>query len=796
MLLMKKRTLLLLCIAVLCSLASAQDYPIQPVPFTSVKLTDNFWAPRIKLNHDVTIPIALFQCYNTGRVDNFLKAAGLKEGAFGTEYPFDDTDIYKILEGASYSLQTFPDKKLEAHLDALIYYISAAQEPDGYLFTNRTIKPQKLHPWVGKNRWETEADLSHELYCCGHLYEAAAAHFRATGKRNLLDVAIKNADLLVQDFGPGKLRIAPGHQIVEMGLVKLYGVTGKKEYIDLAKWFLDSRGTGSEYSQNHKPVIEQETAVGHAVRAGYMYSGMADVAALTGNKEYITAIDKIWNDVVSHKIYLTGGVGSTGGNEGYGPNYLLPNLSAYNETCAAIANVYWNLRLFLLHGDSKYYDVLERTLYNGLISGVSLSGDRFFYPNPLESQGGDARSEWFGCACCPSNICRFIPSVPGYVYAQNNDRIYINLYMSNTAQISLKTIKTEVVQKTNYPWEGEVSITVNPAKTGTFEVALRIPGWAQNRPIPSDLYRYVTLSKTPYKVSVNGQNVPVTLQNGYAVLHREWKTGDKMVLNLPMEIRQVVANEQVADDRGRTAIERGPIVYCLEWPDNQNIPIRNLLLSSKPSFTTVFEPDLLGGVQVIHTTASTLTENVKKKIEEAPVNITAIPYFAWANRGRGTMMVWIPDNKAFALPLKQPTLASQSKVTASRGTVSPQSVNDLNVPANSNDHNQTYSHFWPIRDTTLWIQYTFPAPTKVSSTRVYWFDDSPQGGGCRVPRSWKVLYLNAENQWNEVTQKGPYGVAPDKFNELGFEPITTSAVRLSVQLPQRASAGVHEWEIQ
>jgi DUF1680 family protein len=401
------------------------DYPIRPVPFTSVKVTDAFWAPRIKLNHDVTIPIALKQCYITGRVDNFKVAGHLKEGKFCTEFPFDDTDIYKIIEGASYSLQTSPDPQLEARIDTLIYYVGKAQEPDGYLYTTRTIDPAHPHPWSGKERWINESNGSHELYNCGHLYEAAVAHFLATGKRTFLDIAIKNADLLVRTFGPGKLAKSPGHQIVEMGLVKMYRVTGKKEYLDLAKFFLDCRGNGSEYSQDNKKVIDQSEAVGHAVRATYMYSGMADVAALTGNMDYLHAIDRIWNDVVTSKLYITGGIGAIGDHEGFGAKYELPNMSAYNETCASIGNIYWNYRLFLLHGESKYYDVLEQTLYNGMISGISLSGDHFFYPNPLESMGQHSRSEWFGCACCPSNVCRFIPSIPGYMYGQTDSRLYV-----------------------------------------------------------------------------------------------------------------------------------------------------------------------------------------------------------------------------------------------------------------------------------------------------------------------------------------------------------------------------------
>ncbi|HEY4788776.1 MAG TPA: beta-L-arabinofuranosidase domain-containing protein, partial [Bacteroidales bacterium] len=471
------------------SVVSAQkevqrDYPIQPVPFTAVQVDDLFWAPRIKRNHDITIPIALGQCYSTGRVDNFKIAGKLMPGKFCTEYPFDDTDIYKIIEGASYSIQMFPDKNLEARLDTLIYYIGKAQEPDGYLYTNRTIDSTHLHPWAGKKRWEKDPELSHELYNCGHLYEAAVAHYLATRKHTLLDIAIRNADLLVKDFGPGKLAYEPGHQIVEMGLVKMYRVTGKKEYLDLAKYFLDIRGKGTEYSQDHKKVTEQTEAVGHAVRAMYMYSGMADIAAITGDQAYLHAIDMIWNDIIDAKFYITGGIGAAGGHEGFGPKYDLPNMSAYNETCASIGEVYWNYRLFLLHGDSKYYDVLERVLYNGLISGVSLSGDHFFYPNPLESMGQHARSAWFGCACCPSNICRFIPSIPGYVYAKDKERLFINLFIGSKANIDFNGNNIELIQQTAYPWKGDIEFTINPAKTKAFELAIRIPGWAQNQPVP------------------------------------------------------------------------------------------------------------------------------------------------------------------------------------------------------------------------------------------------------------------------------------------------------------------------
>ena len=604
---------------------SEPDYPIRPVAFTSVKVNDQFWAPRIRMNHDVTIPIALNQCYKTGRVDNFMIAGKLKSGSFCTEYPFDDTDIYKIIEGASYSIQTFPDTLLEARIDSLIYYIGKAQEPDGYLYTNRTIDSTNLHPWAGRKRWEKDPELSHELYNCGHLYEAAVAHYQATGKRTLLDIAIKNADLLVRDFGPGKLSFEPGHQVVEMGLVKMYRVTGKKEYLDLARFFLDIRGKGTEYSQDHKKVTEQTEAVGHAVRAMYMYSGMADVAAITGDQAYVQALDRIWHDIIRAKFYITGGIGAAGGHEGFGPAYDLPNMTAYNETCASIGEVYWNFRLFLLHGSSEYFDVLERVLYNGLISGVALSGDHFFYPNPLESEGQHTRSEWFGCACCPSNICRFIPSIPGYIYATTKNRLYANLFIGSHATIDFDETNLEIDQKTSYPWDGRVEFVMNPSRDLSLEIAVRIPGWSRGQPVPGDLYAFGEAVDDTFLLSVNEQPVQYTLENGYAVISRKWKKGDRITLDLPMPVRSIVAHEKVTADRQRIALQRGPLVYCAEWPEFLGMKISDLVLDSEEEFQAAFRPDLLSGITVLKNQAG----------------FTAIPYYAWANRGKGDMAVWL-----------------------------------------------------------------------------------------------------------------------------------------------------------
>ena len=510
------------------ALAQQRDYPILPVAFTNVHVNDNFWEPRMEVNATVTIPYVLAQCRANGRVDNFLRAAKLLDGDKMSEFPFDDSDIYKVIEGASYAMEVKKNPQLERSIDTLINIIGAAQEKDGYLYTFRTVNAKKPHEWIGSKRWENEEILSHELYNVGHLYEAAAAHFQATGKRTLLNIALKNADLLVTTFGYGKEEKYPGHQVVEIGLAKLYRITGNKKYLDLAKFFLDIRGPkGDAYNQADKLVVDQHEAEGHAVRAAYMYTGMADVAALTGNQRYLQAIDDIWNDVAHKKIYLTGGIGATNAGEAFGDPYQLPNMSAYAETCAAIANVYWNSRMFLLHGDSKYIDLLERTLYNGLLSGVSLSGNKFFYPNPLSSMNQHQRSAWFSCACCISNMARFMPSIPGYVYAVNENNLYLNLYMSNASNITLQGGHLNIIESTEYPWKGKVDLTLNPDKPFVYSLKLRIPGWAQDKPIDGNLYTFLKHKQGSVTITINGKPVNYSFEKGYATLTRRWKKGDK-----------------------------------------------------------------------------------------------------------------------------------------------------------------------------------------------------------------------------------------------------------------------------
>ena len=641
----------LLAAVTLAAQPASGGYPIDPVPFTSVKVApDSFWGQRLKASREVTIPLAFSKCESEGRYENFVKAAKQMHSPVNLGYEvkgfsFDDTDVYKTIEGASYVLQTYPDKKLEAYIDSVLVIVAAAQEPDGYLYTARTMNPEHPHEWAGDKRWVNDEELSHELYNLGHMVEAAVAHWQATGKRNFLDIAIRYADCVVREVGarPGQARVIPGHQIAEMALAKLYLATGEKKYLDEAKFFLDERGkTGhnDEYNQSHVPVLEQDEAVGHAVRAAYMYAGMADVAALTGDQGYIDAIDRIWENIVSKKLYITGGIGATNQGEAFGRNYQLPNMTAYCETCAAIGNVYVNHRMFLLHGDAKYYDVLERTLYNGLISGVSLEGNGFFYPNPLESAGQHERKAWFGC---PSNICRFIPSVPGYVYAVKDNALYVNLFMPNTMPQKAAGKDVTLTQKTGYPYGGDIEITVDKtALKKEMALKVRIPGWVRGEAVPSDLYTFADDVKTGYKVTVNGVSVESALEQGYFTITRKWKKGDQVVVHFDMEPRVVKAHAEVKADEGRIAVQKGPVVYCAEWPDNPGFSVRGTIVNQKPTFRVRHSDDLYGLDKIV-TPAQTFSYGADGRVAVRDVELTLIPYYAWCHRGRGEMTVWLPQ---------------------------------------------------------------------------------------------------------------------------------------------------------
>ena len=601
----------------------------------------------------VTVRYDFRRCEETGRIDNFAVAGKLKEGTF-SGIPFNDSDVYKVIEGAAYTLATHRDPELEKYVDGVIVKIAAAQEPDGYLYTARTIDPNNPPGRASNKRWLNErgditGDDSHELYNVGHLYEAAVAYYQATGERQLLDVAIKNANLVSQVWGPepNQLKIPSGHPEIEIGLVKLYRTTGDSKYLDLAKFLLDQRGKWPHpnckmpltYYSDHKPVVEQDEAVGHAVRTTYMLCGMADVAALTGDQAYLKAVDKIWENVVGKKLYLTGGVGGRPEIEGFCSNYDLPNLVAYNETCAAIGNALWNYRMFLLHADARYIDVLERIIYNGYLAGISLSGDRFFYPNPLEcdlkykfNQGSFERQPWFDVSCCPTNIARFTPSIPGYVYATNSHLLYVNLFVNGEATMQVGDDTVKVQQTTRYPWDGQVRIQIDPEHEQEFVVHVRIPGWVRNQPVPSDLYRYDDGIVPKVTLNVNGQTMPLILEKGYVPIKRMWKKGDTINLNMEMPVRMVVACPAVVEDANKVAIERGPLVYCVEGADN-NGKVLDKVLKRGVQFRTEERPGLLGGVTVIH----------MQPIEQGD-KLTAIPYYSWAHRGPNEMAVWLPMN--------------------------------------------------------------------------------------------------------------------------------------------------------
>lgn len=590
---------------------------LSAVPFTEVKVQDEFWAPRLETNRENSLPHNLKWCEQTGRIRNFDRAAGILADGFEGQY-YNDSDLYKVLEGASYSLADHPDPKLEEKVDAIIARITAAQEADGYLHTFHTVK-------VPDEKWSVLMHR-HELYCAGHLLEAAIAHHRATGKRTLLDVAVKFIDHIDRIFGPGKRLAVPGHQEIELALVKLYSLTDEKRYFDLAKFFIDQRGDAArghlfgKHYQDHVPVREQKEITGHAVRAMYLYSAVADVASHADDKGLIDAMDQLWRNVALRKMYITGGIGVQTHNEGFSGDYTLPNDDAYCETCASIGMALWNHRLNMLHGDAKFADVVERVMYNGILSGVALDGRKFFYVNPMSSEGGHHREPFFGCACCPTNVVRFVPSMPGYVYATGDDGIYVNLFVTGEANLTIEDISLRLETVANYPWDGKVKLTLEPEQPSEFAVNLRIPGWCEGA-----------------SLSVNGESQnKLAVRSGYARLSRRWKPADVIELDLPMEIRRIEAHPRVEAGAGRVAIQRGPIVYCFEAVDNPG-GVQNIVLGKDPEFKAEHRGDLLGGVTVI------------KGTDQSGREIVAVPYHVWDHRKAGEMVVWVrQDGKSLA----------------------------------------------------------------------------------------------------------------------------------------------------
>lgn len=588
-----------------------------PVSFADVKIDDGFWSHRLRIHKDVTLPVCIDQIENqTGRIRNFENAAkgeGEHSGIF-----YDDSDVYKALEGMAYSLQIEPDPVLEAKCDEWIDKFAAAQQPDGYLNTYYTLTGLE-------NRWKNMD--KHEMYCAGHMTEAAVAYYKATGKRKLLDVAIRFADHMMTVFGPEGRHWVPGHEEIELALVKLFEVTGEKKYLDFAGWLLDQRGHGygsygddrtwpAVYYQDEFPVRDLSRITGHAVRSMYLYCGMADVAAYTGDKGLTDALDRLWDHVVNRNMYVTGGIGQSSSNEGITEDYDLPNLTAYCETCASVGMVLWNWRMLQFTGDGKYADVMERSLYNGALAGISLKGDRFFYVNPLESEGDHHRQAWYGCACCPSQICRFLPSVGNYVYGTSEGSLWVNLYMGSETTVKLQGKDIRVKQETTYPWEGGTKLTLGMDKPVKTEIRLRIPAWCKD-----------------YTLSVNGKAVTAPVEKGYAVLAGKWADGDVVELILAMPVEEVAADPRVKEDAGKRAIQRGPIVYCLEEADNPE-GFDSLRLTEDAQFDLVpLDKRQWWGHALTEITAHAGAQT-----------LTFIPYFAWDNRAAGKMKVWIPLN--------------------------------------------------------------------------------------------------------------------------------------------------------
>jgi DUF1680 family protein len=768
----------LLC---LVALAAARPEPLTPVPFQDVHINDDYWGPRLRTVRTATVEANLRQCEITGRIKNFAVAGKLAEGKHQGEL-YNDSDVYKVLEGVAYVLADKRDADLEKRADAIIDQIAAAQQPDGYLNTYYTlVEPDK--------KWKN-IQYGHELYCAGHLIEAAVAYRQATGKAKLLDMARKLADHIDSVFGPDKKVEASGHEEIELALIKLYRATKEERYLKLALFFLDTRGHGDkrkpfgEYAQDHKPIREQEEVVGHAVRAMYLYCAMADAAAITGDEGLLKAMDKIWHDVTERKMYVTGGIGPSASNEGFTTPYDLPNDSAYCETCAAVGMALWNHRLFLMSGDGKYADVLEREVYNGLTSGLSLSGDHFFYVNPLGSVGKHHRVEWFGTSCCPTNVVRYVPAVGERVWATRDDGVWAVLYMGNKTELALKSGKVKLTEETKYPWEGDVAITVEPEASFTFDLHLRVPGWCVEKPA----------------VTVNGDAAEVSKPDkGYVTVSRKWKSGDVVKLSLPMPVERVYADAHVKADVGRVALQRGPVVYCLEGVDNDG-KVRNLTLPKDAKLTASFDKDLLGGVVVVRGEALAVTgadDDGKPKTES--VKFQAVPYSVWDNRKPGPMVVWLPEKPELAeIPGQEGAVVVNGvRVRASHcnPTDTLEHLMDDGSPKSSIDHDIPRMTWWDHKGTEEWIAYRFAKPRTLDGAAVYWFDDTGRGQ-CRLPAEWRLLYRDGD-EWKSVklANGGEYGAAPDKFNSVSFEPVKTSEVKLEVKLKPGFSGGVLRWSV-
>lgn len=811
-------TLGTLLLATLFTPAFAADYPLRPAAVGSVKVDGGFWGPRVTTNATVTVPHNFKFLERTHRMANFDRAAGIKSESFSGDSLAGDSDVFKIIEGAAYSLQLRPEDVDDKDLARQVRRVIAAQQDDGFLCPQFILKNPE-------SRWD-DVSKSHVLYSAGHLFEAGVAYRNATGKTDLLKASSRYADLIDSRFGSGKVQEAPGHQEIELALVRLYRATGEQRYLDLCKFFLDQRGRThgkkkpvesekphpADYNQNRVPLVDAQEAIGHAVRAGYTYAAMTDIAALCDDPAYKQVLDRLWQDVVRQKLYITGSSATAQYyDEGFGDPYYLPNENAYCETCGTISSVFWSHRMALLHADATYMDVLERSLYNGVLSGISLSGDQFFYTNPLASRGDVRRDESWDPACCQSNLVRVIPQVGAMAYATDADTAFVNLFVNGSATLELENGPVELSIKTDYPHDGRIRITVVSGPAKPFTIALRIPGWARDQPVPSDLYRFAEISDQPPSLQVDGQSVTLggdtPISKGYARLKRTWKKGAVIELNLPMPVRRVLAHEKVEANRGRVALQRGPLVYCIEAIDNGNLPTDAIVLPDTASLKTERRKDLLGEVITINGMARVAYEpQPGKPAQLRPHPIVAVPYYAWANRSEGYMDVWLARSVAVATPLPAATAGAVAKVSASakRSTGELAALNDRRSGPNSR-FRPTPRFICPNESTGEggpWIQYQWDEPQELAQSAVYWALDQPKkvywgervrGTLLKLPKSWQLLYKDGDT-WLPVQTKSDYTLKLDQTNEVRFTPVKTKAIRLRID-PSDAPCAIQEWSV-
>lgn len=813
---------------------------LSAVPFTAVKLEDEFWAPRIRTTIEKTIPACFDQCEQTGRIANWEKAAK-KEGKY-EGYFFNDSDVYKVIEAAAYAIKldpnaTYKGRNLDEYVDELIAKIAAMQQPDGYVNSYFVL--------TGAPKW-TDIEHKHELYCAGHLIEAAVAHFQCTGKRNLLDIAIKLASHIELEFTSKRIKDPCGHPEIELALLRLAAISphadihydemrasaasiqidGVKNLLKissndaftrLARTMVDLHGRSKdrqklwgEHAQDHKPLIEQTEVVGHAVRAMYLFSAATDIAridmptrtavGMAPQTGYIRALDTLWRDLTERKMYITGGIGSSAQNEGFTTAYDLPNETAYAETCASIGLVFWAHRMNLLHGDAKYFDVLERALYNNVLAAISLDGTQFNYVNPLASRGQHRRQPWHACACCPPNLARLFPTIGGYMYAQDENAIYVNLYAQSTATFQHGDAKVTIRQETRYPWDGKVSLAVAIDKPCEFDLLLRVPDWCRDS-----------------KLAIGGQSVEgAAIVNGYVQIARKWTSETKLSFELPMPVERVHSDPRVKADVGRVAIQRGPFIYCAESPDNAGVvrgvwassqtmfPIRELAdafkqpLGSALPGSAHFEATLLDGIVVVDLPAGFQVQaqddaGLYRRTPKSDLkSLVYVPYAAWNNRDAGDMLVWIPESPAFLDPQPVAWLKPSASHCWSRDTVA--ALHDRLEPADSSDAGIPRFTWWPKKGDEQWVQYDFDKPRRVGAVEVYWFNDARKGAGCKPPAAWRVQ-VRSGDAWKDVESASEYEVTDDRFNRVTFNPVETSGIRIVARLAEGYSAGILEWKV-